>query len=68
MSSQAGGLPAITLVFGGARSGKSRFAEGHRGRDGKKVADRQVDQFTKEAGVVRIADESDISAHVVVPA
>ena len=27
MSSQAGGLPAITLVLGGARSGKSRFAE-----------------------------------------
>ena len=27
MSSPAGGLPAITLVFGGARSGKSRYAE-----------------------------------------
>ncbi len=27
MSSPAGGLPAITLVLGGARSGKSRYAE-----------------------------------------
>jgi len=27
MSSHAGGLPAITLVLGGARSGKSRYAE-----------------------------------------
>jgi adenosylcobinamide kinase / adenosylcobinamide-phosphate guanylyltransferase len=26
-SSQAGGLPAVTLVLGGARSGKSRYAE-----------------------------------------
>src|SRR5260370_6025661 len=50
------------------RLGQSRFVERHPGRDGKKVGDRQVDQFPEKARMMRVAQKAYVRAHVVVPA
>src|SRR3974390_226491 len=48
--------------------GESRLAERHPGGDGTKVRDRQVDQFTEETGIVRVAQKAYVCAYIVVPA